>query len=105
MVNSKTNNSDMGDLAKISLSLQKLTISLVESNNALNKKIDKLVTLFEDAAKNMSAGSQEEVINLNKKVNELVEQNKQLARGLILMEGKVKSSEKPSFEAKSLPQI
>ncbi len=105
MVNSKTNNSDMGDLAKTSLSLQKLTISLVESNNALNKKIDKLVSLFEDAAKNMSGGSHEEVINLNKKVNELVEQNKQLARGLILMEGKVKSSEKPSFEAKSLPQI
>lgn len=105
MVNSKTNNSDIKDLAKSSLSLQKLTISLVESNNALNKKIDKLVSLFEDAANNISGGSHEEVINLNKKVNELVEQNKQLARGLILMESKVKNSQNSSFEAKPLPKI
>jgi hypothetical protein len=84
--------SDSRKLIENSLDLQKVAIKLVDSNNALVKRIDTLVGLFEEAAKNISSGNTDQVFNLNKKINELVEQNKQLARGLVLMEDKLKKS-------------
>jgi hypothetical protein len=82
--------SKIDKLVSSSLQLQKLSLQLVESNNNLAKNIEKLVSLFEEAAKNMSSGSSERINELNRKVNELIEQNKQLARGLVLMEEKNK---------------
>ena len=88
------------DLMENNVMLQKALLQLVESNNGLTKKIDNLISLFEEAAKNMSSGNTEEVYKLNNKINELIEQNKQLARGLLIMEDKMRKSNispKPIF--------
>ncbi|MBT3690620.1 hypothetical protein HOG16_00030 [Candidatus Woesearchaeota archaeon] len=99
MVDSKINK-----LVSSNLQLQKLSINLVESNNNLVKRIDKLVSLFEEASKNISSGSSEHTTELNKKINELIEQNKQLARGLILMEEKIRRNP-PRVNASPIPKL
>jgi len=63
---------------------------------ALSDNISKLLQIFEEAAKNhMSndSGENKEVLN---KLNSLLNQNKTIAQGLILIEGKLRSkSEEP----------
>ncbi len=93
--------SDIKKLVDNSVQLQKLTISLVESNNKLVKKVDDLVSLFEEAAKNVSSGNYEEIVTLNNKINSLIQENKQLARGLVLMEQKFKQG---GFRASPIPK-
>lgn len=93
--------SELKRLMENGVQLQKLTISLVESNNKLVKKVDDLISLFEEAAKNVSSGNYEEIVTLNNKVNSLVQENKQLARGLILMEQKFKQG---GFRASPIPK-
>tara|TARA_Y100000310_G_scaffold136688_1_gene135531 strand:- start:161 stop:484 length:324 start_codon:yes stop_codon:yes gene_type:complete len=100
MVVLKKESSGTKRLISSSLALQNLTTELVKSNLHLSKKIDHLIVLFEDAAKSVSTGDSEEILNLNKKVNELVLQNKELARTLILMENKMKM--KPVLTPKEL---
>lgn len=99
MVDSKINK-----LVSSNLQLQKLSISLVESNNELIKRIDKLVSLFEEASKNISTGSSAKVVELNSKINELIQQNKQLARGLVLMEEKMKRNSS-GVKASPIPKL
>ncbi len=99
MVDSKINK-----LISSSLQLQKLSINLVESNNNLVKRIDKLVSLFEEASKNISSGNSEHANKLNNKINELIEQNKQLARGLIIMEEKMRKNP-PRVNASPIPKL
>ena len=97
--------SNIKKLGENSAQLQKLTISLVESNLKLMKKIDNLVGLFEEAAKNVSVGGHEEIIELNNKVNSLIQENKQLARGLILMENKIKGGQDRRIEGRPIPKL
>jgi len=94
----------MDKLVESSLELQKISLRLVESNNNLTKKIDSLVSLFEEAARNMSTGGSEQIHALNRKINELVTQNKQLARGLVLMEEKIRKNP-PSISARPIPKL
>jgi hypothetical protein len=93
--------SELKKLVDNSVQLQKLTISLVESNNKLVKKVDDLISLFEEAAKNVSSGNYEEIVTLNNKINSLIQENKQLARGLVLMEQKFKQG---GFRASPIPK-
>ena len=93
--------SELKRLVGNSVQLQKLTISLVESNNKLVKKVDDLISLFEEAAKNVSSGNYEEIVTLNNKINSLIQENKQLARGLVLMEQKFKQG---GFRASPIPK-
>jgi len=93
--------SELKKLVDNSVQLQKLTISLVESNNKLVKKVDDLISLFEEAAKNVSSGNYEEIVTLNNKINSLIQENKQLARGLVLMGQKFKQG---GFRASPIPK-
>lgn len=85
----------MQELIKTNISLEKKVIELLSSVNELTKKMDQMVDLFSKAAQFIERGEVKEP--LANKLNELLEQNKKLARGLLLLEKYVK--EKSSFSS------
>ena len=74
---------------------------LIESNNKLVKRMDKLVSLFEEAAKNVGEveSTEARMNNLVVRLDTLLDQNKAVAQGLILLEkyvrGKTGLQEEP----------
>ena len=99
------------DLIQISVNLQKVTTELVSSNVALTRRIDKLVNIFEGAAKTISGdveGSQEDKVRqLSGKLETLIEQNKALADGLFMLEKYIRSKNPgvlPDLKPKRLVQ-
>jgi predicted phage tail protein len=73
--------------------LQKVVVSLTESNNHLNERISSLVGLFENASKSIDRIKEvesKEVEELAKKLGEVVTQNKDLAEGFVALEKYVK---------------
>lgn len=96
-------------LIENNVSLQKASLNLIESMNTLTKRIDKLVSIFEEASKHITDVelSDERLKNLAAKLEGLLDQNKEIARGLILLEQYVRSkpdvkqfSERPVTEFK-----
>lgn len=85
----------MKELIKTNISLEKKNIELLNSVNQLTKKVDNLVEIFTKAATHIEKGDVKEP--LATKLSELLEQNKKIARGLILLERYVK--EKASFSS------
>ena len=94
------------ELVKINISLSKKSTELLNSMNQLNKKMSNILSLFEKAAEYIEKGEVEEP--LARKLQELLEQNKQIARGLILLEKYVRDKTtvgfSPSFPPKELPR-
>jgi len=101
MVDSAT----MKKLVENNIKLQKVSISLVESNKELVKRLDNLVGLFEEASKNMGGGGHEEIVQLNNKINAMTHENKQLARGLVLMENKHRAQPRPRVQGRAIPKL
>lgn len=91
---------------KASVNMQKISVALLKSNHELGKRIDSLVKIFEQAAKNISGieeGTQEEKIGkLSNKLETLLEQNKALAEGLFMLEKYVRA--KTSFREELKPK-
>lgn len=65
---------------------------LVESTNKLVQRIDKLVSLFEEAAKHVGEveSTEAKIAALSSRLESLLEQNKAIAQGLLLLEKYVK---------------
>ncbi|MAF50567.1 MAG: hypothetical protein CMH64_00590 [Nanoarchaeota archaeon] len=88
------------DLAQNTLQLQGKIVDLVQSNNQLlksqtntSKEISSMVQLFREAGEHMVAETEEEKLRpLLNKISELVEQNKTIMRGLILIQKYIKST-------------
>jgi hypothetical protein len=61
---------------------------LVDSSDKLVKRIDKLVSLFEVASKNVSevTSAEEKVRALSEKLEDLLDQNRTIAKGLLMLE-------------------
>lgn len=61
---------------------------LIDSTNKLIQRIDKLVSLFEDAAKHVGEveSTEAKITALSSKLESLLEQNKAIAQGLIILE-------------------
>lgn len=78
------------DLMENNVIIQKKSIELIESVNRLSNKIDTMVRLFEEAAKHIKAGVDEPLME---KLEGLLEQNKNIAKGLIMLEKYVKDKE------------
>lgn len=92
-------------LVQSSIDLQKKTAELLEATLKLNKRIDKMLDVFESAAKAIEKGEVEEP--LAKKLEILLDQNKNIAKGLMLLERYVKDKAlgfTPSFPPKNLPK-
>ena len=81
----------MDQLIENNLILQKKTTELLVTMNGLTKKIDVMVDIFTKAAGHIESG--ELKAPLEKQLNELLEQNKRIAHGLILLEKYVRNRE------------
>jgi hypothetical protein len=80
-------------LTKNNVILQQKSVDLIESMNKLSKNIDKLVQTFQKAAEVIDKGEEKEPLTF--KLTQLIEQNKQLARGLLLLEQYIKRKTPP----------
>ena len=78
-------------LMKNNVEMQKKTADLLVSVNNLTKKMDELVEIFKKAAEHIEKGEIKEP--LARKLAELLEQNKKIARGLLLLERFVRNKE------------
>ena len=85
----------MQELIKTNISLEKKMIELLGSMHDLTKKMDLMVDIFTKAAQHIERGDVKEP--LAAKLTELLDQNKKIARGLLLLERYVK--EKSSFSS------
>jgi len=85
----------MQELIKTNISLEKKMIELLGSMHDLTKKMDLMVDIFTKAAQHIERGDIKEP--LAAKLTELLDQNKKIARGLLLLERYVK--EKSSFSS------
>ena len=86
------------------ISLQKKTIEMISSFNSLSERIDKFLSVFEKAASRIERGEIEEP--LAKKLEALIDQNKTIARGLVLLEKYVREKTTVGFSSpKSLTGI
>ena len=95
--------SQIDELIKNNVSLQKASLDLIESVNKLTERIDRLLSLFEEAAKNIEKTELKEP--LAEKLNELLEQNKVIARGLVLIEKYIREKPGVGFQPSSLNNL
>jgi translation initiation factor 2 alpha subunit (eIF-2alpha) len=80
------------ELLQLNLTLQKKNIELLEAMHYLTQRIDNLVNVFEEAAKNVANVEEDHRIKeLATKLEELLDQNKSLANGLLLLERYIRS--------------
>lgn len=89
----------INQLMQSNLALQDKTADLVHVMKELNKRMDSMVSLFEEAASHIKSGTDEPLM---KKLEELLDQNRTIAKGLILLEKYVReraSSAMPSFRS------
>ena len=95
------------ELIKNNVTLQKATLDLFDAVTKMTERTDRLLSLFEEAAKNIERGEIKEP--LTKQLDALLEQNKVIARGLVLLEKYIR--EKSSFglpaygQPKQLPRV
>ena len=67
----------------------------------LSDNISKLLQVFEESAKNFVSGGKPDDKDMLNKINSLLEQNKTIARGLVLMEGKLRGRSEEPREARN----
>ena len=84
-------------LTENSVKLQQANSNLLIGITNLTKKIDELVMIFQKAADHIEKGEIKEP--LARKLTDLLEQNKRIAKGLILLENFVRENE--GFSTKS----
>ena len=89
-------------LVENELSLQKKTVELINTFNVLSQRIDKFLGVFEKAASRIERGEIEEP--LAKKLESLIEQNKTIARGLLLLEKYVREKTTVGFAPPKMKQ-
>ena len=94
----KPESSDMKKLIEVSILSQQTNIILIKSMSELSKRVDRMVSMFEKAANNVGdikAVTQEEVEDVARRVQEVVQQNRDLAEGLISLDGYVRRRNTP----------
>jgi len=96
----------IAQLAENNLALQHKTAELITSVKELTKKMDDMVSIFQEAAKHIKEGTDRPLME---KLNGLIEQNKTIAKGLILLEKYVREKSAgvgggQPFQPKPLPR-
>ena len=97
------------EIVKNNLALQKVSLQLIDAVRQMTDRMDRMLGLFEEAAKNIEKVQLKEP--LEKQLEELLEQNKVIARGLVLLEKFVRDKTSVGFERstqlepKPLPRI
>ncbi len=89
-------------LLENSIALQKVLTNLSIKLDGLSEQISKLLSLFEISAKSFSEKYSGKITSEDKdfidKLNKLMEQNKLIAKGLALMDEKIKNKEQRDFQ-------
>ncbi len=85
------------ELIKHNIALEKVSLEVLESVNKMTKRMDRMLSLFEEAAKNIEKAEKLEEKPLQKQISDLLEQNKTIARGLILIERFVRDKTSVGF--------
>ncbi len=80
-------------LVKNNILLQQKSAELINSMNNLSKNVTNLVRTFQKAADTIEKGDEKEPLTF--KLTQLIDQNKQLARGLLLLEQYIKQRSGP----------
>ena len=70
---------------------------------ALSDNISKLLQIFEESAKNFMSGGRSDDEEMLGKINSLLDQNKTIAKGLVLMEGKLRGRSEEPQGMQSMP--
>lgn len=70
--------------------LQQAMTNMSIKFGGLSDNISKLLQVFEEAAKNFVSGGKSDDKDMLKKIDSLLNQNKTIAQGLVLMEGKLR---------------
>ena len=95
------------ELIKNNLSLEKASLTLLDSVNKLTDRTDRMLSLFEEAAKNIEKLDVKEP--LAKQLEELLEQNRTIAKGLLLIEKYIRDKTsvgmRESLGPRPLPKI
>lgn len=88
----------INELKEHNVTLLKKNIELVENVNELTKRVDKLISIFEKASEKVNEveTADKGVIDLTNKLEALLEQNRVIAKGLIMLEKYVRN--KQQFE-------
>lgn len=88
-------------LIESSVKIQSKTVDIISAMEKLTKRVDKMVSLFEEASKHVTEAetAEERVNELTTKLEGLLEQNKAIARGLILLEKYVRGKSELEKEA------
>lgn len=77
--------SSVTELTRMNIELQKITVELIDKMNNLTTRMDRMLSLFEDAARAIG-NTPEESSGLKTQLQDLLEQNKTIARGLLSIE-------------------
>ncbi len=89
------------------MALQEKTAELITSIKELTKRMDDMVKIFEEAAKHIKEGTDKPLMD---KLQDLLEQNQTIAKGLVLLEKYVReksvmgSGPQQQFQPKPLPR-
>ncbi len=84
--------------------LQKVMTNLSIKFESLSDQISKLLRIYEMAARNIITGGKENDKELLDKINSLLDQNKTIAKGLVLMEEKVKNRNEFQEAVRPMPR-
>ena len=97
----------VNELIKNNISLEKASLALLDSVTKLTDRTDRLLSLCEEAAKNIEKLEVKEPIT--RQLEELLEQNKTIARGLLLIEKYIREKTsvglKEDLSPKPLPRL
>ena len=76
------------ELKTLTASNEKSTAELVENMNSLVLRLDKIFAMFEEASKHVGdvETAEGKIANLSTKLESLLDQNKTIAQGLIMLE-------------------
>jgi len=92
--------------------LQKAMTNLSIRFENLSGQIVKLLQVFEESAKSLVGGKQDDDKAMLNKIDSLLNQNKTIAQGLVLMESKLRKRQEPepemgmgAFKPRPLPRI
>lgn len=95
----------INQLMQSNLALQEKTVDLLHGIRDLTKRMDNMVKIFEEAASQIKSGTDEPLM---RKLENLLDQNKTIAKGLILLEKYVReraSSSIPGFQRPPSPEF
>ena len=89
----KTSSPEINAVLEANLMLQHKMADMVITTKELNHNVSELITIFKEAGKHIKSGKYEDpMIN---KINNLLEQNENLAKGLSILEEYVKKKAQP----------